>query len=443
MLKDFLYFIKSRSLFSPDDKVLIAVSGGKDSVVMAHLFSRAGFNFEIAHCNFNLRGKESDGDEALCKKLAGLMDVPFHSVSFQTLEFATRNGLSVQMAARELRYKWFEDTRIKTGCDWIATAHHRDDEVETFLINTIRGTGIRGLAGIPLKRGRIIRPLLFAGRREIESYVAENDLEYREDSSNIDQKYLRNKVRHRLIPIFESIEPDFGPTLVENMKRIREYLNVFDEEIEEISRRITERTKQGKRFRADQLLKLEPLEFWLYEIFREYGFSRDSTDRLAKAISGQPGKQFISSTHRLLIEREGILLQESKEIEGFPPGTVFYIDDKLHDLNIPVRLKFDYHEDTEVHFMVDPNQAFLDYDKLTFPLSIRNWKEGDTFKPLGMKGTKKLSDFFIDNKIERASKEQAWLLCSDDEIAWVIGHRIDERFKITKDTRRVLKVTRG
>lgn len=441
MLRQFRGFIEERKLFGTSDSILLAVSGGRDSVVMADLFHRAGYEFAIAHCNFNLRGAESDLDEHFSRDLARQYLVPFHSQSFSTIEFSRAEGISVQMAARDLRYRWFEELRRDKGFDWIATAHHRDDEVETFLINILRGTGIRGLSGIPVKRGNVVRPLLFATRKEIDTYIAAQGLKFREDSSNIDEKYLRNSIRHRVIPLLETLNPDFAGSIAGNVERIREFLEVVDSRLEELRRRVASASDEGIRYNRAGLASEGNMKFWTYELLRNYGFSRDATDRLAEMPEGTSGRQFISPTHRLLVEREDLLVQSLTELEQQSRSVSVAVEKDTAFIESPVRMKFEQFDSEGIEISGDRQNAFIDLDRLEFPLELRPWKEGDAFRPLGMKGSKKLSDFFIDNKIEVVQKKKAYVLCSGKDIVWLVGYRLDDRYKITPSTYKVLKVS--
>ncbi len=441
MLKEFKEFIRSEKLFEKQDKILLAVSGGRDSVAMTNLFIRSGYHCAIAHCNFKLRGRESNEDEVFTTKLAEKYHCRFYAKTFPTEEYAWEKGISVQMAARELRYEWFEELLRETDFDYVATGHHRDDETETFMINLIRGTGPRGLAGIPVKRDRIVRPLLFTGRDEIDRYIVAQGLEYREDSSNKEEKYLRNKVRHSIIPLLETLNPDFNGSLIRNMARIRDLIGMVDRKLAEFRRDDIITDSDGIRIPVEKLLKMQPLGFWLYELLSDYNFTFDTAGRLADSMENSTGKQYLSNTHRLLVEREYLLVQKlAGQEEDFEDG-LFFIDKNTREILFPLKLRFDYFDKGELKISPDPDEAFIDPDKLTFPLILRKWKEGDTFRPLGMKGTKKLSNFFIDNKIEISQKEKTWLLCSGDEIVWVVGLRLDNRFRITPSSNRMLRIT--
>jgi tRNA(Ile)-lysidine synthase len=442
MLEHFKAYITKEKLFHPGDRILLAVSGGIDSVAMAELFSRAKIPFGIAHCNFRLRGKESDGDETFVKDLAKKMKVPFFIHQFLTADFAEKHGLSIQMAARELRYQWFDKLLEKEGYQWIATAHHMDDQIETFFINLLRSSGIAGFHGILPKQGKIIRPLLYSSRKEIEIFVNKNKLKYREDSSNIEIKYLRNKIRHELIPILNEMNPDFNRILTENIYRIRETEKIFRESVEKTRKKV--RTKEGENdyLAIKELLKLDPLSTYLYEILSPYGFNFTVVLDIVNSLEEEPGKQFFSATHRLIKDREYLIVSAlAKNETREQPTDQFLITEKMMWIKKPIHLEFrKFIKDQAFKIDYEQASANLDGDKLVFPLILRKWKRGDLFYPFGRNHRKKLSDFFTDNKFSLADKENAWLLSSGDKIVWIVGHRIDNRFRISPKTNQVLQI---
>jgi tRNA(Ile)-lysidine synthase len=437
MLQKFQQFISNEKLFAPHDKILLAVSGGMDSCAMAWLFHKSGFRFGIAHCNFGLRGMESDGDEYFVKELAAKLEVPFYCRHFNTKAIAKGKGLSIQMAARELRYEFFYEIAGHYDFNFMATAHHRDDEAETFFINLFRSTGIAGLHGISVKQEKIIRPMLFTTRDEIEKLVKKEKIRYREDSSNSEDKYLRNKIRHSLIPAIKLIAPDFSNTLKGNLNRIRQAESIYRKVIQEKAAEIIISKNDRIIIPFSKLKDLEPLPSFLYEFLVPYGFNEDMVSGIMKAMGNTPGKAFYSNTHRVLIDRKEIIITaySAKEIES---KQEFLIDKSTAGIKFPVKLKF-RHIKNRKNFLIpdDATMACLDEDKLLFPLIIRRWKKGDYFFPLGMRGKKKLSDFFTDNKLSLADKENLWLLCSGKNIIWVTGLRIDNRFKITSATKNI------
>lgn len=438
MLERFKEYILKENLFQPDDKILLGVSGGIDSVVMADLIYHAGFKFAIAHCNFRLRGKEADEDEKFVRKLAARYGVEYYLKRFTTNEYARENRLSIQMAARDLRYEWFAEILDQEEYDYIATAHHLDDQIETFFINLMRGTGITGMHGILPKSGRVVRPLLFATREDIEGYLVREYLDFREDKSNRSLVYLRNKIRHNLIPILEEMSSDYRKIFSRNFGHIREVERVYKNTIGNISNRLIVEDQNGNaHISIDSLINLNPLNTILYELLSPFRFTRDAVDNIILSLDDIPGKQFISSSHKLVKDRDYLVITsiEDQSIDEI------VIENNCQLLNHPVFLRFSAEpcdEDFEIPSM--PEMACFDLEKLKFPLRLRRWKRGDYFYPFGMKGKKKISDYFTDNKFSVIEKENTWLLISGHETAWIIGHRIDDRFRITPETRHVYRV---
>ncbi len=435
MLTEFRDFIRSNMLCQPSDRILLAVSGGIDSMVLLHLFFASGYKAGIAHCNFHLRYSESDGDEGFVKSAAENMGADFYRQDFDTEQSARESGISVQMAARNLRYRWFEEIRSTHGYDYIATAHNQDDMIETFFINLTRGTGIRGLTGIPLKTGRIVRPLLFASRESIADYAAEHHISFREDSSNASDKYLRNRLRHHLIPMMEEENPSFRTALMETMLRLSETEKLYQQELVQLKQRLMR--KEGDRIKINirALSVHEARKSILFEILSEYDFSAQAMEDIIHGLEGPSGKQFLSATHRIVKDREDLIITPlvSKEEHRY------YLEREAGRITEPLGLEWMVVDHTDTfHIPKDPKIACLDLQKLHFPLILRHWQTGDYFQPLGMKGMKKISDFLIDIKVSLPDKERTWLLSSGSEIAWVIGHRIDNRFKVRPDTRQIL-----
>jgi tRNA(Ile)-lysidine synthase len=435
MLSQFKEFIKKEKLFSDKHKILAAVSGGIDSVVFCYLLHKAGFVFGIAHCNFQLRGKESDEDEKFVKELAIYFKVPYYVKKFDTQIYVKKHKVSVQMAARELRYSWFEEMRIKNSFDYIAVAHHQNDEIETFFINLIRGTGIAGLHGIKVKTGNIVRPLMFSVRKEIEEFAGKNNIHYREDGSNSSLKYLRNKIRHKLIPMLKELNPDIENAVKSGIQRIRQMEGVFHEIVEEKKKEIVKQDGSLVKFDIKKLLSLPHNELFLFEFLKPYGFSGDIIGQISKGLKGTSGKIFNSSTHRLVKDRMYLILSELFETDE---EKTIVISGNLKNITNPLQLKLkklNISKNFEV--IKDSNIAMLDFDKLSFPLILKKRQKGDYFYPFGMRGKKKLSDFFTDLKLSLPDKENIWLLCNGDDIVWVVGHRIDNRYRITSKTKRV------
>jgi tRNA(Ile)-lysidine synthase len=439
MVERLINSIKSLHSFAPTDTMLVGVSGGIDSVVLVDLLESAGLAFAVAHCNFNLRGAESDQDEAFVKALAARYDKHYYSRSFDTAGFAVENGISIEMAARDLRYAWFEEIRKTHHYDWIAVAHHRDDQLETFFLNLARGTGISGLTGMKAIQGKVVRPLLFATRKEIEIYASEKQLNYREDSSNLQTDYLRNKVRHLILPMMEELNPSFREGLHETIEHLRDSYTIYNTAIERALERVMRKKSASEiELSIAELKVLNPLPTYLFEFLKPFHFNGEVVDELVKALDAQPGKQFFSSTHRAVLDREVILIQKYTA----PSSKRFYLDEGCRELKYPVKLTFSTQQRTSAFKLnTSSKTAMIDRDKLQFPLILRKWQTGDYFQPLGMQGMKKLSDFFVDEKFSLPDKENVWLLANGEEIVWIIGIRLDDRYKITTDTTNILVLT--
>ena len=435
MQKALLSYIQKEKLFNKTENILLTVSGGIDSIVMCELFHKAGLKFGIAHCNFQLRGKESDVDELFVEELAEKYNAQFHSVTFDTSSFAKKNKLSIQVAARELRYQWFEEIRTQFCYKYIATAHHQDDSIETFFINLIRGTGISGLHGILPKQGKIIRPLLFFTKNEIENFAKKNKLKHREDSSNASDKYTRNKIRHQIIPVLKELNPNFESTIISDIERLKAVEFIYKREIVQTFSKIVKQEKNGISISIEGLKKLNPVSTYLYEFLKSFQFNATTVEEIIAALEGESGKQFLSSTHRLVKDREFLLIEEVQSIKSQGSSTPVLKNQKELTLN-NLHLKFKL---GNWNSEIPRSLSFVafDLDKLEFPLEIRKWEKGDIFYPLGMKGKKKVSDFFIDKKLSLIQKENTWLLTSKGKIFWIIGLRMDDRFKVTEKTKKI------
>ena len=437
LLTRFLEYIREEALFEEDDNILLTVSGGVDSVVMADLFLRTNTKTGIAHCNFGLRGEESDQDALFVRALADKYSLPYFERSFDTKTYAIKKRITIQEAARELRYQWFEDLIKQEGYRYYATAHHFDDQIETFFINLFRGTGVKGLRGILPKNGNCIRPLLFATRDEIEYYAREQNLHYREDSSNMSDKYLRNRIRHTIIPALGSVKENFRKGFQKTFTLLSETEKFIDHEIDRSRKKFSVSERKLTKLPIAAVKNGSLSTFHLYEILKPFGFGMDTAVKIPKALD-KTGKYFLSETHQLNIDRDYIIISPL----AAKKNEFFYIDKGTGILKKPVKLEFEKTiatEDTKI--VRDKNVAQLDFDKLVFPLILRKWKKGDVFVPLGMKGKKKVSDFFTDEKFPMHKKQNTWLLISGGDIIWIVGHRIDNRFKIAKKTKTVYKIT--
>ena len=421
----------------PDDRILLAVSGGIDSVVMAHLFVEAGYDCAIAHCNFQLRGEDSEQDEVFVRALANSLEIPVFVKRFDVQAEMKERSISLQMAARDLRYRWFEDVLREHELDHVATAHNKNDAIETFFLNLLRGSGIRGLKGISACRGKIIRPLLFASRPQIESHQRTHQLEYREDSSNLETKYHRNKIRHDVLPVMEQINPGFMDVMGGNMERLGEVFEIYDRYIQHVRMDLFEEKQGTITIHTDKLRSLTPLRTWLYELFSPFGFTRLQCEGIEKIMDAGPGRQSISTSHRLYKDRDQMILVPS----GSLSFERFYLDDPEKQSSLPFPMDMEVLDRKELDTIPDdPKTACLDLDEIQFPLIIRRWMHGDYFYPLGMDQIKKLSDFFVDEKVPVPEKESSWIMASGKKIVWIMGYRIDHRFRITPSTRRVLRL---
>ncbi len=440
MLNAFLRYIRKESLFSPHQPILLAVSGGIDSVVMTALFHRAGFHFGIAHCNFTLRGEESNRDERFVEQLAAGYKVPFYSRTFPTEHYARGHHLSVQMAARELRYRWFNELLDSQDFNLVATAHHLDDQVETLLINLTRGTGLDGLQGIPSKQDRVIRPLMFATRTRIEQYQQDYNLPFCVDSSNLSVKYTRNKIRHEVLPVLDSINPDFRNGLILTIERLKEAGLIVREQVHTKRDTVCSENPDGLTIHIPRLLKLSAVNTYLYEWLSPMGFNYPTIKRISESLTGISGKIFLSQTWCLLRDRDKLILRPVGSVTS-PAVSEYDIDADVARIEQPLPLSFE-RIGLSGDFTPDKNPriAFLDLAMIRFPLILRRWKKGDSFKPFGMKHTKKLSDFFIDEKFSVLEKENVWILESDGKIVWLVGHRPDDRFRITDRTTQALRI---
>lgn len=437
MRKKFIQFIAENELVKPGDRILLAVSGGIDSMVMTHLFLQTGYNTGIAHCNFTLRAGESDGDTEMVSKYAVEHNIPFYSVRFDTNAFAKKNGLSVQMAARELRYTWFEEIRKENGYDSIAVAHNLNDNIETLIINLTRGTGIAGLTGMRPVSKRIIRPLLFATRKDIIEYSNANQIIFREDSSNADTKYTRNKIRHQIIPLLKEINPSIEATLNETIERFIGINEIVSKYISGLKGMVSEQKDEHITFNISLLKSHLPNNAVLFELFKPFGLNNLQLGDLKKVIDGKTGGQLFTNTHRILKNRKAIIVSQKGVI-----NETFNIKNITGFLKVPGIASANYLKiNDRFEISSDSLTASIDCDKVSFPFIIRKWKAGDHFYPFGMKQKKKLSDYFIDNKYSRLDKENITLLESDGRIVWIIGDRIDNRFRITNSTKRALIIT--
>lgn len=439
MYNRFIEFIRHESLFSSSHRLLVGVSGGPDSVVLMHLLARLRNDLAIAHCNFNLRGEDSNSDEMFVLKLAEQYGVPCFRSSFPTHEYAAEKGISIEMAARELRYNWFEQTRVENGFDYIVVGHHLDDVLETFMLNLTRETGIRGLTGIKPKAGKVIRPLLFAIRTDIENYIDENDLDFCTDQTNADTTYKRNAVRHKILPEFERLNPAFKQNLQQTIRYLWQTEQVYQSKIDEVRKKVLNTDGYWVKIELSKLQHYSPISTYVFELLRPYGFNSEIVEMLSKMEVGDSGQQFYSPSHRLVCNRNEWIITPTKDVDN---QQVFYISADEVALNEPVKLLLGIDKYVD-NYRIEKKAsvAVLDFDCLSFPLVLRKWRQGEYFKPLGMSGFKKISDFFIDEKYSIPEKENTWILYSDNKVVWIVGKRIDDRFKVTDETQKILKIS--
>lgn len=436
MLERFKDYINANNLIRQESKVLLAVSGGIDSVIMTELFKLSGLDFSIAHCNFHLRGVESNEDALFVEALSKEAKVEFHLTDFDTTGYAAENKLSIQMAARQLRVNWLEAIVKQYGYQSYATAHHQDDQIETFMINLLRGCGISGLHGILPKKGLLIHPMLYTNRAEIEAFARENNILFREDSSNHKNDYLRNKIRHNLIPVLMKIEPGFQKIFTENIERFQQVEDIYQQQIQLVNSKLVTKEKDRLLISVTALLALNSAESYLFEIVSDYGFNFYQVKDIVLSLNKQSGKKYFSKSHILVKDRDYLILDKKMSESELMEYT---IESKISCINDPINLEFkNCTNDPAIFYNKNKNLAFLDRDKLKFPLKIRKWEKGDSFYPLGMKGKKLISDYLVDNKISIADKKKIWLLISDGQIVWIIGQRMDNRYRISAETKNVI-----
>lgn len=433
MIQRFQNHILQNFPFLKERKLLLATSGGLDSMVMVDLFRKLNFEIAIVHCNFQLRGLESFGDQKLVQDCAEINKIPSFITQFDTLAFAKEYKLSIQVAARELRYNWFYELLETKGYDYILTAHHADDNLETFLINIVRGTGLDGLTGIPVENDKIIRPFLLFSRQEIESYAKMNNVQWREDISNSSDKYLRNKIRHNLIPVLKELSPDFLSTFQKTQNYLKESQMMARDASIMVYQQVAKKIGEEVHFDLNQLKKLSNYKSYLYHWLNEFGFS--AWDDIYDLVESQSGKQVFSEKFRLLKNRDFLILSS---INFINKEEIYLIDRNQKEVKIPINLLFSKVDHINP---VSNTTIFVDDDKLQFPLVLRHWEKGDNFQPLGMEGkSKKVSKIFKDEKLSLIEKENTWLLCSENQIVWIVGIRQDERFKIENSTKNILKI---
>lgn len=433
MLNKFKKHIDQNFHFLENSKLLLATSGGIDSMVMVHLLHESNYSIALSHCNFQLRGVESFGDQNFVQEYANANEIPLFLTQFDTEAFANDYKLSTQIAARELRYNWFYELLETENYDYILTAHHADDNIETFLINLSRGTGLEGLVGIPAQNDKIVRPLLPFTRAEILAYAKENNIQWREDSSNASDKYLRNKIRHHLVPLLKELNPLFMESFQKTQSYLKESQELVDDAAIMVYQQVAKEAGDTIIFDLNQLLRLPNYKSYLYQWLHEFDFT--AWEDVYALVESQSGKQVFATNYRLLKDREQLILSRMLHQED---NESYFIEKGVREVNIPLNLAFYKVDDISG---ASNSVIFVDEDKLVYPLVLKKWEEGDSFQPFGMNGkSKKLSKLFKDEKLSLLEKENCWVLWSENQIVWVVGIRQDERFRIDSSTKNILKI---
>lgn len=419
--------------FLKEKKLLVAVSGGIDSIVLLELLKQLEYDISIAHCNFNLRETESHGDEQFIRDYAVKNNIKIFVTRFDTTLFASDNKLSIQIAARKLRYAWFNELLEENNLDYLLTAHHLDDSIETFLINFTRGTGLEGLTGIPQQNDRIIRPLLPFTRSEIETYAKDNNILWREDSSNASDKYLRNKLRHDVVPILKSLNPAFADSFLQTIANLQQSQSLVNDAAILVYQQLVSEHEGQKHINIEQLKRLPNYKAYLYQWLNAFGFT--AWDDIYSLLDSQSGKQVLSANYRLLKNREVLILEPLKPLDK----EVYEIGEGVTEINIPFSIKLEMVD--RISTDSTKKVIFVNNNLIKFPLFVRKWQEGDYFYPLGMNGQKKkVSKYFKDEKMSLSEKENTWLLCSENQVVWIVGKRADERFKAKDTTSQIVKI---
>ncbi|SDT89575.1 tRNA(Ile)-lysidine synthase [Polaribacter sp. Hel1_33_78] len=436
MLQKFKEHIHINFPFLKDKKLLIAISGGLDSVVLAHLLFELNFTTSLAHCNFQLRAKESDLDEEFVKLFSQKTSNQIFTKKFTTEEFAKEKKLSTQIAARELRYHWFQELIAQHNFDFVLTAHHADDNLETFLINLTRRSGLDGFTGIPKINGNIVRPLLAFSREEILAYAKANNIKWREDASNASIKYIRNKIRHQIVPILKEINPNVLETFSKTSKHLQQSKQIIEDRIADISAKIITSENSILKIDIDKIRQLSHSKAYLYQLLKEYNFTE--WNDVYSLVSAQSGKQVYSKTHRLLKDRAFLMLSKIGDDEN-RQEKIYLVSENHKEITNPISLSFNIVQQIA---MEDKQHIYVDKDLLKYPLIVRKWQNGDYFYPIGMQGKKKLSKYFKDEKFSLLQKENTWLLCNaNNEIIWIINHRQDRRLSVKNSSKNILKIT--
>ena len=435
MLQKFKQHLHQNFPFLEDKKLLIAISGGIDSVVLAHLCSQLNLNFSLCHCNFNLRGQESDDDEAFVKSLAKTLKTPVYSTSFETEKYVAKNKVSIQVAARDLRYTWFYKLLDTNGYDYVLTAHNTNDNLETFIINLTRGSGLEGFTGIPPVNQKSVRPLLAFSRDEITLFAIKNGIIWREDKSNASIKYVRNKVRHKVIPILKELNPHVLESFQNTIEYLNESQSIINDALTNVTANVVSYENDLLKISCKEIEKLSNKKAYLYQLLQGYGFT--AWNDIVNLISAQPGKQVFSDTHRLLKDRNFLILTTINKNQSIK-GPVL-IDQKVSKITNPIKLTI---QNTDDFTCKNTHEIIIDNDLINYPLSLKKWHHGDTMYPAGMKGSKKISQLFKDYKLSLLDKEKIWILAdAKNHIIWVIGLRQDRRYLANITSKNRLKIS--
>lgn len=437
LLQQFLQYNKNENLFQPKDRLLLAISGGVDSVVLCALCKQAGYDFAIAHCNFKLRGVQSDSDEKFVQLLAATYNVPFYVKSFDTIAIAATIKKSIEETARELRYNWFNTICVEKDFKYILTAHHADDNIETVMMHFFRGTGIKGLRGILPKQGNIVRPLLFARRNELEAFTEINQLAFVTDHTNAENEYTRNYFRNKILPLVSEKYPEAKENILKNIQRFTETELLYRQAVDIHIQKLVEQKGNEVHIPVLKLLKTVPLATVTYEIVKDFGFTAHQVDEVIALLKSETGKYIQSTTHRVIKNRNWLIIAPVQNAEA----QHILIEEKFTQLVFEAgTLNIEKFTTVKGQLSTDNNIALLNAAEITFPLLLRKWKHGDYFYPLGMQKKKKLNRFFIDQKLSVTQKENAWVIEMNKKIIWIVGKRIDDRFKVTPSTTNLLQI---
>jgi len=429
-------YIQNHHLLTQKGRIIVGVSGGTDSVVLLHVLMSLGYDCVIAHCNFHLRMDESDRDELFVRELAMDLKVPYYSVDFETTKYAEEHKISIEMAARDLRYAWFYEMLFNHDAQAIAVAHHADDSIETMLMNLVRGTGLKGLTGIQPRNHKVVRPLLCCNRLELEAYLVRFDLDHIEDSTNASTDYQRNKFRNEVLPLLAEINPSVRQTLYDSLNRFEGIWAVYQQAIDTMKQLIIRNEPGLVKMDIDAIKIQEHIPTLMYELLHPYGFGPAVIEQVTGQLDGESGKVFFSETYRMIKDRKYLLIIKIED----NPVDDFIIAENETVIEFPFLLKMNKQPVTPgFEVSKEINRIHVDASRLTYPLVLRRWKEGDTFFPFGMKQRKKVSDFFIDTKLSLFEKEHSWILTSNNEIVWIVGQRLDNRFCVTKETKEVIE----